>query len=272
MSTFNSLANAIFDLLLAPFGHGWFFFDLFVWPIIMGVGALQVYKYVSSQKAISAVKRQISMHLLEIRLFRDDIVQVLTSTAKIVAKNFLYIAHNLLPLLVMIVPMLMVMVQLVSHYAYQPSEPGAVEVLRLELDPEANVSPRDVSLKLPEGVSLDAPPVRTADGQVFWRLRADASGDHVLEVKIGEEVFEKGWAVGGEARKVPVKRLRSWVALLYPGEAPIPSGAPLISLQLAGDTRPLDWLPDGEGGILLWGMVLSMLAGVALKDAFGVTL
>ena len=85
-------------------------------------------------------------------------------------------------------------------------------------------------------------------------------------------VMAAGAAVGGEARRVPVKRLRNWAALLYPGEAPIPSGAPLISLQLAGDTRSLDWLPDGEGGILIWGMVLSMLAGVALKDAFGVTL
>ena len=272
MSTFNALANSIFDLLLAPFGHGWFWFDLLVWPIIMGVGALQVYKYVSNQKAITAVKRQISMHLLEIRLFRDDIVQVLVSTGKIVAKNFLYIGHNLTPLLVMIVPMVMVMVQLVSHYAYRPSEPGAVEVLRLELDPEADVSPRDVSLKLPKGVSLDAPPVRTADGQVFWRLRAEASGDHVLEVKVGRDTFEKGWAVGGDARKIPVKRLRGWEALLYPGEPPIPSDAPLISLQLAGDTRSLDWLPDGEGGILLWSMVLSMVAGVALKDVFGVTL
>ncbi len=272
MSTFNAFANAIFDFLLAPFGHGWFWFDLLVWPIIMGVGALQVYKYVSNQRAITAVKRQISMHLLEIRLFRDDIVQVLVSTGKIVAKNFLYIAHNLLPLLVMIVPMLMVMVQLVSHYAYQPSEPGAVEVLRLKLDPQAKVSTADVSLKLPKGVSLDAPRVRTADGQVFWRLRAEASGDHVLEVRVGDATFDKGWSVGGEARKIPVKRLRSWEALLYPGEAPIPADAPLVSLELAGDTRSLDWLPDGEGGILIWAMVLSMGAGIALKDVFGVTL
>jgi hypothetical protein len=37
-------------------------------------------------------------------------------------------------------------------------------------------------------------------------------------------------------------------------------------------TRPLRFLPDGELGILIWAMVLSMVAGVALKDFFGVTL
>ena len=36
--------------------------------------------------------------------------------------------------------------------------------------------------------------------------------------------------------------------------------------------RTLPYLPDGELGILLWAMVLSMFAGVALKGVFGVTL
>lgn len=272
MSTYQSISNAAFDFLLAPFGHEFAIFDLVLWPFLMGIGALQVYKYVSNQKAIAAVKKQISMHLLEIRLFRDDIRQVLVSTGKIVAKNFLYIGHNLVPLLVMIVPMLLVMVQLVANYAYEPSPEGSVEVLHLKLDPESPISTREVSLDLPSGVVLDAPRVRTADGQVFWRLRAAESGDHVLEVKVGDTIFEKLWAVGGESRKVPVKRLQSWEALLYPGEPPIPAGAPVVSLELAGDTRRLRWIPDGEGGILIWTMVLSMLAGIALKDAFGVTL
>ncbi|MBW2230147.1 MAG: hypothetical protein JRH17_07155 [Deltaproteobacteria bacterium] len=272
MSTYQSISNAIFDRLLAPFGHDLAAFDLLLWPILMGVGALQVYKYVSNQKAIAAVKRQIGMHLLEIRLFRDDIVQVLASTGKIVAKNFLYLGHNLVPLLVMIAPMLLVMVQLVSHYAYEPSLQGAVEVLELELDPEASLSPRDVSLRLPEGVLLDAPRVRTADGRVFWRLRAAQSGDHILAVRVGDETYEKVWAVGGGNRKIPVKRLRSWEALLYPGEPPIPADAPILAIGLAGDTRTLRWIPDGEGGILIWAMVVSMIAGIALKGVFGVTL
>ena len=85
----------------------------------------------------------------------------------------------------------------------------------MRLDPAAGVSARDVELDLPAGISLDAPPVQTADHQVFWRLRADAPGDHVLAVQVGDAVFEKGWAVGGEARKVPLIEItddlpRSW--------------------------------------------------------------
>jgi hypothetical protein len=272
MQTYNNIASAIFDFLLAPFGHEIALFDLILWPVIMGIGALQVYKYTSNQGAIARVKRQISMHLLEIRLFRDDIAQVLLSTIKIIAKNVIYIAHNLTPMAVMLIPMVALMVQLVAHYAYEPAEVGSVELLHLKLDPNASISSQDVSLEIPDGVHLDAPAVRTADGQVFWRVRADQPGDHVFQVQVGDEIYEKGWAVGGGPRKIPVKRLRSWEAVLYPGEAAIPSGAPILSLELDMHTRPLDFVWDGELGILMWAMVLSLVAGIALKDFFGVTL
>jgi hypothetical protein len=272
LQTYNQISSAVFDVVMAPFGHDFAAFDLILWPVIMGVVALQVYKYASNQAAITRVKRQISMRLLEIRLFSHDIAQVLKSTGTIVGKNSIYLGHNLLPMLVMLAPMVALMVQLVAHYAYAPSPTGAVELLRVQVDPAADVRIDQVALELPSGISLDAPVVRTADGQVFWRLRADEAGDHVLRVSVGDETFEKGWAVGGPPRKVPVKRLRTWEALLYPGEAAIPAGAPVISLELATPTRALDWFPEGEFGILMWALVLSLVAGFALKGVFGVTI
>ena len=269
---YNQISSRIFDVLMAPFGHGLAAFDMLVWPVVMGLGALQVYKYVSNQKAIAAVKKRIAMHLLEIRLFSHDIVQVLKSTGRILVRNSLYLGHNLLPMAVMIVPIMALMVQMVAHYAYSPSPPGAVELLRVELDPAAEVTSRDVSLRLPEGVALDAPGVRTGDGQAYWRLRAERAGDHVLAVQVGDEVFEKRWAGGGEPRKVPVKRLRTWEALLYPGEEAIPAAAPVVSIELGMPVRPLAGFPDGEVGILLWALVLSLVAGFALKGFFGVTI
>jgi hypothetical protein len=271
MEAYTRISSAAFDALLAPFGHRFAAFDLLLWPVILGIGALVVYKYASNQKAIARVKSQISMHLLEIRLFSHDILQVLKSTGSILIKNTWYVGQSLLPMAVMIVPMVLVMVQLVSHYAYAPAPPGAVELLRLRLDPAAGLSTRDVSLELPAGVELDAPAVRTADGRVFWRVRAEQEGDHVLTVKVGDRSFEKVWAVGGDARQVPSKRLRGWEALLYPAEPPIPSDAAVLALELDADTRSLGWFPDGELGILMWTLVWSLVAGFALRGVFGVT-
>jgi hypothetical protein len=93
-----------------------------------------------------------------------------------------------------------------------------------------------------------------------------------MHVIVDDEIFEKRWAVGGDPRKIPVKRLRTWEAILYPGEAAIASNAPIVSMELDLHTRPLAWFPEGEFGILMWVMVISMVAGFALKGLFGVTI
>ena len=272
MQSFNRISSAIFDVLLTPFGHDHALFDMLVWPSLMGVLAILVYKLVSNQAALARVKGQISMRLLEIRLFNHDIAQVLRSTGMIVAKNFLYLGNHMLPMLVMLGPFVVILAQLVANYGYDPSPKSSVELLHVRLDPESGLSSRDVSLKLPDGISLDAPPVQTADHQVFWRLRADEPGDYVLAVKVGDEVFDKGWAVGGEARKIPQKRLRGLEAILYPGEAALPASGPVLSIELDTHPRALGPLPAGELGIVLWVLILSLAAGFAVKGVFGVTI
>jgi hypothetical protein len=272
MQTFNAISTAVFDVLLAPFGHRHASFDLMLWPTLMGVLAILVYKAVSNQAALTRVKSQITMRLLEIRLFSHDIVQVLKSTGAILWKNVVYLGNHMLPMAVMIVPFVVILAQLVANYAYDPSPKGSVEIFRVVLDPDAGVSPRDVSLVLPDGVALDAGPVRTADHQVFWRLRAEEAGDHVLHVRVGDQVFEKGWAVGGEPRKIPEKKLRGLEAALYPAEGALPGGGPLLSMELEMHPRSLGPLPAGELGIVLWALVLSLVAGFAVKGVFGVTI
>jgi hypothetical protein len=273
MNAFNAATSAVFDVVLAPFGHRQAWFDLLVWPVLAGVVALLVYKRVSNQDGIARAKNGIAVHLLEVRLFRDDLVGVLVSTAKALGQNAMYLGHNLLPMVVMFVPMMAIVVQLVAHYALAPVPAGSIELLAVRLDPAvAGVKATDLRLELPAGIALDAPPVHTADGEVLWRLRAETEGDHVLKIHAGDQVIEKRLAVGGAPRKVPVMRTKSWEALLYPGEAGLPAGSPLYSIDLRYPNRKLAFFPNGESGLLLWFFVASLAAGFALKGRFGVTL
>ncbi|MES2641381.1 MAG: hypothetical protein V4850_17955 [Myxococcota bacterium] len=274
LALFNTISSIVFDVVLAPIGHGRPWFDLFVWPILAGVVALLVYKRISNQAGITRAKNGIAVHLLEVVLFKDDLRVVLPATAKALGKNALYLGYNIVPMVVMFAPMTMILVQLVSNYAYAPLPVGSTTmfVVKLDADMAGAVSPRDVTLTLPEGVSLDAPPVRTADGEIAWRLRLDTAGDHVLSVAAGGTTETKIVAVGGEPRKVPVLRTKGWEALLYPAEA-VPAGdSPIERLSIDRADRDLGWLPSGEGGILGWFFGFSLLAGFALKDRFGVTL
>lgn len=271
MNAFNSVTSAIFDVILAPFGHGPAGFDLLVWPILGGIIALIVYKYASNQKGIERAKDQIKMHLYEVRLYRHDMLVVLGSTVMIFLKNFIYVGHNVMPMLVMAPPMLTVMFQLEANYAFAPSEVGSVELLEVQLQKGSDVKATDIQLQLPAGVALEAPPVRTPDGFAAWRLRAETAGDHELTLVAGDHTLVKGWAVGGDARKVPIKRTRHWTAILYPGEEGIPADSPFYSAELGYPERELAWIWDGEAGILMWFLVLSLVAGFALRKPFGVT-
>jgi hypothetical protein len=272
VATWNDVSSVFFDALLAPFGHGPAWFDLLLWSALAGVFALLVYKRVSNQRGIERAKQRIQVHLYEIRLFRHDPRVVLASTARVLLRNGVYLGHNLVPMAVLLVPMLAVLAQLEANYAFDPVPVGSVELLEVRLEPKAGVSARDVRLDLPAGVALDAPPVRTADGEIFWRLRAEAAGDHVLSLQAGGETLTKTWAVGGAHRKVPVKRSKGFDAFLYPGEPALAAGSPVRSIALAYPERDLGLLPGGELGILATFFGLSLVAGFALKGPLGVTL
>lgn len=271
MNTFNSITSAVFDLLLGWFGSASAWVDILLWSGLGGVVALIVYKHVSNQKGIERAKNDIKVHLMEIRLFQDDLPGVFASTGKILVKNALYIGHNIMPMLVMLVPMMAIIVQLVANYGLAPIEPGRVEMLTASLDrSQSDVRAVDVRLELPAGIEL-VDRVRAKD-DIAWTLRLVEPGDHVARIHVGDEVIEKRIAVGGEPRKVPVMRTKSLEGLLYPGEAGLAATSAVADVRIAYPVRDLGWLPGGEVGIVGTVFVLTLVVGFAFKGVFGVTL
>jgi hypothetical protein len=272
VQTFNAITSAVFDVILAPFGHRAMWFDLLFWPILAGVVALLIYKAVSNQAGIADAKRRITVHLLEVRLYRDDLLGVLKSTALGLAQNARYLGYNVLPMLVMFVPMTIILVQLVANYAYDPLQRGDVKLLEVDLAQAEGVRARDVTATFPGQIGVQAGPVRTPDGRVFWRLEMLEDGDHTIALSAGGETERKAVVVGDGPRKVPVVRTKTWEALLYPGEAALPSGSIFETIRLSAPERDLGPFPSGEGGILLWFFGASLAAGFLLRKRLGVTL
>ena len=278
MVTFNSVASAIVGTLLAPFGaqRDWSaWVDVLVWSLLGGVLALLVIKRFSNQKAIAKVKNEIKVHLFEVRLFQDDMLGVLAATGKVLAKNLLYVGHNLVPMVVMLVPMVAILAQLVATYAYAPLPPGSVQVVTAQLAVDANgkplLSPKQVTLVTPPGVTLESQ-VRTPAGRIAWRLRLDEPGRHDLQIRLGDETVTKTLVVGGPPGRMPVMRTQGWEGVLYPAEPGLPSSSKLHTVQASYPTRDLGWMPGGEAGILGVFFVLSIVAGLALKGVFKVTI
>ena len=199
MQTFNRIANAIFDPLLRAVGHDHPVFDLLVWPVLMGLLAMAVYKAVSNQRALARVKSQISMRLLEIRLFSHDIFSgaALDRDDPREERRLSRQPHAADG----------------GHARAVRGDPGAarrelrlrsfsagaVELLHVQLDPEAK-SPRARRRSRCPTASRLTRPGRHGGHPVFWRVRAEQPRDHILRVSFGGETYEKAWAVGGDAR------------------------------------------------------------------------
>ena len=151
--------HRVFNVFTAPFGHQFYWFDLVLWPVLMGIVALLVYKWTSNQSGIDRAKDLIKAFLLEIRIYRDDPLTVLSATARIAAQNAKYLAFNIIPMLVMMLPMLVILIQLESHFAFGPAPTHSTDVLHVVLDkghPAADVM--KVTLDVPNGIHIDAPP------------------------------------------------------------------------------------------------------------------
>lgn len=271
MSLFNRISSAVFDVLLAPFGHGFAAFDLVVWPALAGIVALLVYKHVSNQAGIARAKNGIQVHLLEIVLYRDDLIGVLVSTARTLGQNLLYLGFNIVPMIVMFIPMTAVLVQIVSNYAYSPLRPHESVLIEVQLSERSAAAPVGIALTAPAEVVVEAGPISTADGFVAWRISAP-EGDYSLSLTAQGETQEKGLAVGGQPRKLPIMRTSTWEAFLYPGEAALSGDSVFETIRVRYPDRDLPVFPNGEGGLLVWFFVFSLGAGFALKDRFGVTL
>ena len=141
-------------------------------------------------------------NLLEVMLFKDDLLGVLRSTARALWANMAYLGHNILPMIVMFVPMMAILVQIVSHYALDPVPVGAVELVTARVERASGVKPTDVRLELPAGVVLDAPPVRTADGEIVWRVKADLRDPAICGAVLAFLLGIRAWAWARDRRRV----------------------------------------------------------------------
>ena len=167
-SPLNTVLNGLFDLLLWPFAWLPVWIQAVVVALPAAVFALLVFRWVSDQEGIETAKDRIKAHLLELRLFSDDLVVTLRAQGNILRYNLTYLRHALLPMAVMIGPFLLMLIQLESRFAFRGLELGDSTILTVEVEGE----PSEVfEALLPGGVPLAfANPVFVdADGDGAWR-------------------------------------------------------------------------------------------------------
>lgn len=294
MNALNAFLNTLFDWVLLPLEKIGPRTALIVVSGVFGVLALAIFKFISFQRGIASVKDRIKGHMIEIRLYQDDLRVVSSAVAKVLARNVQYLALNFGPFVPLAVPFLFVSAQLVTRYAYEPARvvaedarllPGQGTLLEVQLAVGHEAEVAGLRIALPPGVKALSPLVRnTYEGRAFQEVVATAPGVHVLEFHLASGAHEsKSFVAGGESpRAMQPRRVTSsewWnlgspndCATLWPAEPAFDGSSAFRTIAFRYPDRDLGWLPGGEGGVLVVFVIASMVFGIAALKPLGVTI
>lgn len=273
MAVVNLIFGRLVGLALLPFRGLSPWFGLAAVSLLTALLMLEVFKLTSNQAAVRKAKDRIKAHLLELRLFKDNLRVSLGAQAGILKANMSYIGANLKPLLVMIVPLVLILAQLSLWFDRRPLQPGEETLLKVRLEKGADPLGLGLEIAATPGLVVDSPAVRIPDErEVVWRLKALRDGDGRILLSVGGRTLEKTVSVGGRSlTKVSTRASRGsfWERVLHPGEPPLAAGTSVRSIEVLYPAKSLVAFGVAVHWLVAY-FVLSLAFGFALKGVFKV--
>lgn len=271
MDLINAPLRALLGGYVSLFGDAHPLVSLVPLSILVGVAMLWVVGKTSNQQSIERAKKKMQAYLLELRLYGDDPSLLFQSQKRLIGANFKYIGLMFRPALILTVPMIVLLFHLDAIYGMRAFEPGETAVVTVQAAGRLGAGVAAPELEAPDGVTVETPAVRALEpGQFSWRVRAQTTASGELRFRWRGREWSKDIEAGdGRLRYLSPRRASSFLGLI---ESP---GEPAL------DVEDLEWIemryPGVEIGVgalrlhwLVWFLVLSIVAGFALKDYFGV--
>jgi len=272
-SVLNSILNGMFKIFLFPFQNINPWFGMIFISLLTGLFMLFIFKLTSNQQGIKKAKNKIKAHLLELRLYKDDLRTSLKAQGNIILSNLKYMNFSLKPLLVMIIPIILIIIQMNFWFAYDSLETGEKALLKIQLAEGYRPTETNVNIQSHDGIKIETPPLRIDEsGEIDWRFSANKKGLHELKIQVGENLVTKSISVNQKplSKISPLKRRKSFLnQILYPVEKPLEKSS---SVKLIEITYP-------SSGFHIFGIkihwiitffILSIIFGFSLKGLFGV--
>jgi hypothetical protein len=270
-SAVNAVLNALFDALFWPVDALPAEWQVVVLALPAAVLALAIYKVASNQAAIRNAKSKIVAHLLELRLFRDDLRVLLGAEARVFANIGRYVGHSLLPMVLMLPIFLLMLIQIESRFAFRGLAPEEAAIVTARIESDRPVSQLPVSLDSDDGLSIVTPALRAdSEGEVYWKVQPAAAGIHTLSFRVGrDEARRSVHADSADGVMGMSYRAGDARTLFYPHETALPSEGPISAVSIDYPRARGEFAGLSSISWLFFGMV--MLYAFALRRLFGVS-
>lgn len=264
----NAALTALFDFLLTPLSVLGPSLVLFIISLLAGLLMLLIFRVTSNQPRIKAVKDKMQAHLLEILLFKDSPRIILSAQKHLLLYNARYMRYAFTPMLYMILPISLLLVHLDGWFGYRPLKIGESAIVSVKLSDEGPRLLTQVSLEADAGLRVETPPLRiTETGEIDWRIRAAAPGDHDITVRTASHAIRKKVSVSQAgftrlSRSTPGSSFLD--ILLNPGERPIEPEAFINAIEVGYPAREISIIGWRSHWLVLF-FVLSIAGGFAFR-------
>jgi hypothetical protein len=196
-------------------------------PVSLAAGALMMWAFrrMADLDGIVRAANRIQAHLLEFWIFVDEPASVWKSWRGLLSANGRFLRLLLAPLAILSIPMAPLFFGLDALYGSTPLRVGEPALVTAGVDRALDAMPTPV-LEVPDGMSVDGPPVRVfSEREVTWRVRPARELSGRLECDIAGERAAKSVAAGEGCRFLSRKRTGSLLELVrYPAERPLGAG------------------------------------------------
>ncbi len=268
----NNILNKIFDAFFSPFRALNPLWGLSIISFITGIIMLIIFRYTSNQEGIKEAKEKIKAHLLEVRLFKDDMGLMLNAQKNILKHNFTYMKYSVMPMLVMMIPVVLILIHLNFRFGYSPLKPGDDAIVVLNMNKGIDVNGTEAKIIAPAGIEVETPILRINEKkEVDWRIKAKKPGDFDLEFQIGGEKFHKNISVTDKLTMLSTKRVASgfFDLIFNPAEKPLDQNSVVESIEIKYPPTDLKVFGYKIHWLIIF-FVLSIVFGFAFKGVFGV--
>lgn len=273
MWIFNSVFGKIFDLMFLPFRGMSPWAGIILVSFLTGLLMLFVFKWTSNQEGIREVKNKIKAHLLELRLFKDNMGQSLRSQGNILRCNLKYIGYSAKPMLVMILPLILILIQLNFWFGYESLEPGESAILKVRLNEDRDPMETQISIQPSSGLALETPPLRIQESpEIDWRFRTTQEGIQQFALTVDGETVNKKVSVARKplSKISPRKPGHNLIdQVLYPAEPPVKKNIPIQAVEIQYPGKNMDLFGWKIHWIIAY-FFLSVVFGFAFKGIFKV--
>jgi len=249
------------------------FWPLFFISVLTGILMLLAFKYTSNQQGIRKEKEKIKAHLMEMRIFKDDLAILMSAFMNVLFYNAKYMKHLIRPMLCLILPMVFMLIHLNFWFGYRPLKMEEAAVLSVKLSDKETGSLSNVEIEVDDGMVIETPPLRISESrEVNWRIRAKEPGIHTVKIKTSGITFQKIIVVSEKQFKQvsPSKIISNfWDTLLNPVEKPFSNNSLVKEIAINYPSNKIRFFGWKTHWLILF-FILSIVAGFAFKGIFNV--